>query len=185
MTTSTITSVTLPKQADTFVSLGKTIADTSKKHYGALVKFSALLVETFGADWHAVKASDPTPNGVKLREVKDKLYAQLKAAQHSNPAKVWADLREYAVRQNAIAAVSGAGAEQSEQDGGGEGGEGGKSETSEKTLEQKIAGKLAEIRKMIAKQDIKSALVKKCDQSILRAMMALEPTEAKEEKKAA
>jgi hypothetical protein len=182
MTTSTITSVTLPKQADTFVSLGKTIADTHKKHYGALVKFSALLVETFGADWHSVAASDPTPNGVKLREVKDKLYAQLKAGNHSNPAKVWLDLRGYAVRQNAIAAVSGAGAEQSEQDGVAP--EATPTPTSEKTLEQKIAGKLAEIRKMIAKQDIKSALVKKCDQSILRAMMALEPAQVEEAKAA-
>ena len=180
----TITSVTLPKQADTFVSLGKAIADSHKRHYGALVKFSALLVETFGTAWHAVKASDPTPNGIALRNVKDKLFAQLKAAEHSNPAKVWADLREYAVRQNAIAAVSGQAPEQSEQDGGGEGGEGGKSETSEKTLEQKIAGKLADIRKMISKQDIKSPAVKKCEQAILRAMMALEPAQIEEAKAA-
>jgi len=176
----TITSVTLPKKADTFVSLGKDIADSHKKHYGSLVKFSALLVETFGAEWHAVKASDPTPNGVALREVKDKLFAQLKAAEHSNPAKVWLDLRGYAVRASTPAAVSGAGAEQSEQDGVAPDA----TPTSEKTLEQKIAGKLAEIRKMIAKQDIKSALVKKCDQSILRAMMALEPAQVEEAKAA-
>jgi hypothetical protein len=180
MTTSTINSVTLPKQADTFVSLGKTIADTHKKHYGALVKFSALLVEKFGADWHSVAASDPTPNGVALREVKDKLYAQLKAGNHTNPAKVWLDLRGYAVRASTPAAVSGAGAEQSEQDGVAPSA----TPTSEKTLEQKIAGKLAEIRKMIAKQDIKSALVKKCDQSILRDMMALEPAQVEEAKAA-
>ena len=171
MTTSTITAVNLPKQVDTFVSLGKTIADSHKKHYGALVKFSALLVETFGADWHTVKASDATPNGIALREVKDKLFAQLKAADHTNPSKVWADLREYAVRQNAIAATSGQAPDQSEQDGGAPE----VTAATEKTLEQKIASKLADIRKMIAKQDIKSPAVKKCEHSILRAMMALEP----------
>ena len=176
----TITSVTLPKQADTFVSLGKAIADSHKRHYGALIKFSALLVENFGADWHAVKASDPTPNGVKLREVKDKLFAQLKAAEHSNPAKVWLDLRGYAVRASAPAAVSGAGAEQSEQDSVAPNA----TPTSEKTLEQKIADKLADIRKMISKQDIKSPAVKKCEQAILRAMMALEPAQIEEAKAA-
>jgi len=93
------------------------IADASASVYGAKIRYAESLNLSFGVTLSAVEVTDLGGNVVDLQpEVsgwfdvehgttgeaakpilaeKDALYAVLKASKHSNPSKVWADVRAY------------------------------------------------------------------------------------------
>jgi hypothetical protein len=64
--------------------------------YGANVEYAkALNLKFDGFDWFAVSHTDSTDEGKAVRKEKTIFFDGLKAGKHSNPSKVWKDVRDY------------------------------------------------------------------------------------------
>ena len=64
--------------------------------YGANVEYAKALNLKFDSfDWFAVSHTDSTDEGKAVRKEKTIFFDGLKAGKHSNPSKVWKDVRDY------------------------------------------------------------------------------------------
>lgn len=87
-----ITTVT----ADDMLVLRKEVAEAGVRQYGAERKYALALCEVLPAEWYDVEHSDTTDEAKVTHAEKQALYAELKAAKHTNPSTVWARVRKYA-----------------------------------------------------------------------------------------
>jgi hypothetical protein len=64
--------------------------------YGANVEYAKALNLKFDSfDWFAVSHTDSSDEGKAVRKEKTTFFEGLKAGKHSNPSKVWKDVRDY------------------------------------------------------------------------------------------
>ena len=80
-------------------ALRHNVAAAQSRAYGANVEYAAELNKVFAAfstDWFDLSHTDTSAEGKLVRAEKEALFGELKAEKHSNPSKVWADIRKYA-----------------------------------------------------------------------------------------
>jgi hypothetical protein len=63
--------------------------------YGANVEYAKALNLKFEFDWFNVSHTDSSDEGKAVRKEKELFFVGLKAGKHSNPSKVWKDVRDY------------------------------------------------------------------------------------------
>ena len=85
------------------VTLRQKVADSQASAYGAMIGYSGFLNKQWKEDWfdlEYVDLRDGTSELAKKVRIEQKaLYAVLKASKHTNPSKVWSDVRKYAKRE--------------------------------------------------------------------------------------
>jgi hypothetical protein len=70
--------------------------EAQQSSYGANVEYAkALNLKFEGFDWFEVSHTDSTDEGKAVRKEKELFFVGLKAIGHSNPSKVWKDVRGY------------------------------------------------------------------------------------------
>jgi len=69
--------------------------DAQASTYGANVEYASLLNCKWGFDWFELKHTDSSDEGKAVRKEKELFFEGLKAIAHSNPSKVWKDVRDY------------------------------------------------------------------------------------------
>jgi hypothetical protein len=74
------------------------VAEASRGAYGAKVKYAGLLNQNWAFDWFELKHNDSSDEGKAVRKEQKAFYDILKGEEHSNPHKIWADIRKYAKR---------------------------------------------------------------------------------------
>jgi len=72
------------------------VAEGLRGAYGAKVAYAGLLNQKWEFDWFELKHNDSSDEGKAVRKEKEAFYEVLKGEQHSNPHKVWGDVRGYA-----------------------------------------------------------------------------------------
>jgi hypothetical protein len=72
------------------------VVESARGSYGAQVRLASLLNHKYEFNWFDVSHTDTTDEGKQVRKDKETLFAKLKAIDHSNPSKIWADVRKYA-----------------------------------------------------------------------------------------
>lgn len=81
---------------DALASLRHAVAESVASSYGAMRKYAEALCDTLPAEWYLVEHSDTSDKAKPVHAEKKALFAELKAAQHSNPSTIWARVRKYA-----------------------------------------------------------------------------------------
>ena len=79
--------------------LRKRSAQGMASAYGANVEYAAELNKVFAGfsvDWFELSHTDTSAEGKAVRAEKTAYFEELKAVKHSNPSKVWGDIRKYA-----------------------------------------------------------------------------------------
>jgi hypothetical protein len=69
--------------------------DAQASTYGANKEYAKALNLKFEFDWFAVSHTDSSDEGKAVRKEKELFFVGLKAVGHSNPSKVWKDVRDY------------------------------------------------------------------------------------------
>jgi hypothetical protein len=69
--------------------------DAQASTYGANVEYASLLNTKWEFDWFELKHTDSSDEGKAVRKEKELFFVALKAIDHSNPSKVWKDVRDY------------------------------------------------------------------------------------------
>lgn len=70
--------------------------DAQASTYGANVEYAKALNQKWeGFDWFEVSHNDSSDEGKAVRKEKTLFFDGLKAVGHSNPSKVWKDVRDY------------------------------------------------------------------------------------------
>ena len=87
--------------------------------YGANVEYAKALNLKFDSfDWFAVSHTDSSDEGKAVRKEKTIFFDGLKAGKHSNPSKVWKDVRDYGLESRygkpVVSSEEGAEGEQTE-----------------------------------------------------------------------
>ena len=82
--------VTLPLSV---IEARKNVVAAESKSYGARIHYAAELNNMAGVAWYR----DGAEKIISVETEKSNLYADLKAIQHSNPSKVWGDIKKYAL----------------------------------------------------------------------------------------
>jgi hypothetical protein len=72
------------------------VVDSVKGSYGSQVRLASLLNQKYEFNWFDVSHTDTSDEGKQVRKDKETLFEKLKAIDHSNPSKIWADVRKYA-----------------------------------------------------------------------------------------
>ena len=72
------------------------VVESARGSYGAQVRLASLLNMKYEFDWFEVKHTDSSDEGKQVRKDKETLFEKLKSIDHSNPSKIWADVRKYA-----------------------------------------------------------------------------------------
>jgi hypothetical protein len=71
------------------------VVESERGGYGAKKKYASLLNQKFEFNWFDVKHTDITDEGKAVRKEKDVFLGELKKIAHSNPSKIWKDVRNY------------------------------------------------------------------------------------------
>jgi len=79
------------------------LALQSTRAHGAMVIYAACLSKAFGNDWVKIPMAGMVSDNeqvtrLAIKEEQKALYALLASRKHSNPSKVWGDVRRYATR---------------------------------------------------------------------------------------
>ncbi len=82
--------VTLPLSV---IEARKNVVAAESKSYGARIHYASELNNMAAAAWYR----DGAEKIISIETEKSNLYADLKAIQHSNPSKVWGDIKKYAL----------------------------------------------------------------------------------------
>jgi hypothetical protein len=69
--------------------------DALASTYGANVEYAGALNLKFEFDWFEVSHTDSSDEGKAVRKEKELFFVGLKEIGHSNPSKVWKDVRDY------------------------------------------------------------------------------------------
>ena len=75
--------------------------DSLSSNYGAGRVYAATLVGLLGTQWITMAHDHKGPEGDAMRAERDALYADLKAAGHSNPSVKWKQIKGYAAELTA------------------------------------------------------------------------------------
>jgi hypothetical protein len=71
------------------------VAESQLRQYGAERDYAKTLNDVFKFNWFEFEASDTSDEGKVIKTEKKALYAELKAANHTNPSTVWARVKKY------------------------------------------------------------------------------------------
>jgi len=71
------------------------VTDSLRGSFGAQKRYASLLNQKFEFNWFEVTHTDITDEGKAVRKEKDVFFNELKAINHSNPSKIWKDVRNY------------------------------------------------------------------------------------------
>lgn len=72
------------------------VVESARGSYGAQVRLASLLNMKYEFNWFDIKHTDTSDEGKQVRKDKETLFEKLKSINHSNPSKIWADVRKYA-----------------------------------------------------------------------------------------
>jgi hypothetical protein len=146
------------------------VAEASRGAYGAKVAYAGLLNQKWDFDWFELQHNDSSDEGKAVRKEKEAFYEILKGDKHSNPHKIWGDIRKYAKadRYPAPPVIEGA-------DGGeGEGGEQGSDNAKHNRSPQlRNLEELTALFKFNRRQDSLSDELKQCQAYIAKALESL------------
>jgi hypothetical protein len=73
----------------------KAVTESLRGSFGAQKRYASLLNQKFEFNWFEVKHTDITDEGKAVRKEKEVFFTELKAINHSNPSKIWKDVRNY------------------------------------------------------------------------------------------
>lgn len=71
------------------------VTEALRGGFGAQKRYASLLNQKFQFNWFDVKHTDITDEGKAVRKEKDIFLGELKKIKHSNPSKIWKDVRNY------------------------------------------------------------------------------------------
>ena len=145
------------------------VAEGLRGAYGAKVAYAGLLNQKWASfDWFELQHNDSSDEGKAVRKEKEAFYEVLKGEQHSNPHKIWGDIRKYAKTDRyGKPVVDG---EQGEGEGGEQGSDNAKHNRSPqlRNLEE-----LTALFKFNRRQDSLSDELKQCQAYIAKALESL------------
>jgi hypothetical protein len=95
MTNVNITPAVNTKPAD-LDTLRHNVAESVASSYGAMRTYAEALCSVLPAEWYLVEHNDSSDTAKPVHAEKKALFAELKAAKHSNPSTIWARVRKYA-----------------------------------------------------------------------------------------
>lgn len=95
MSTSAKVRATTTAQTIDLVTLRTNVAESETRAYGAKREYAEALNTLWSFDWFAIQYGDTTDEGKAVRAEQVTFYEVLKAAKHSNPSKVWGDVKRY------------------------------------------------------------------------------------------
>ena len=72
------------------------VTDSLRGSFGAQKRYASLLNQKFEFEWFEVKHTDVSDEGKQVRKEKEIFFGELKKINHSNPSKIWKDVRDYA-----------------------------------------------------------------------------------------
>ena len=72
------------------------VVESARGSYGSQVRLASLLNQKYEFDWFEIKHTDTSDEGKQVRKDKETLFGKLKGINHSNPSKIWKDVRDYA-----------------------------------------------------------------------------------------
>ena len=75
------------------------VAEAVKRAYGAERNYAKALNQIFSFNWFDFEANDTSDEAKLVKTEKTLLYADLKAAEHTNPSTVWARIRKYGAEE--------------------------------------------------------------------------------------
>jgi hypothetical protein len=95
MSTSAKVRATTTAQTIDLVTLRANVAESETRAYGAKREYAEALNTCWSFDWFAIEYGDTTDEGKAVRAEQVAFYEVLKTAKHSNPSKVWGDVKRY------------------------------------------------------------------------------------------
>jgi hypothetical protein len=150
------------------LTLRSNVAEAVKRAYGAERAYAVALNSTFGFEWFEIEASDTSDNGKTVKAEKGLLYADLKAAEHTNPSTVWARIRKYGKEERHGKPEAGEGGEAGEGESESEGAGNKPRDAVTRNLEE-----LLDLYKFNNRQEGLPAKVADAQKFIAQALMAL------------
>ena len=88
--------VVAPAAESAIDTLRANVAEANVRAYGAEREYGIALCSVLPAEWYLVEHKDTSDSAKLVHAEKGKLFAVLKAANHTNPSTVWARVRKYA-----------------------------------------------------------------------------------------
>jgi hypothetical protein len=145
------------------------VAEASRGAYGAKVAYAGLLNQKWDFDWFGLQHNDSSDEGKAVRKEKEAFYEILKGDKHSNPHKIWGDIRKYAHTDRYGKPVVGG-----EQGSEGEGGEQGSDNAKHNRSPQlRNLEELTALFKFNRRQESLSDELKQCQAYIAKALESL------------
>jgi len=145
------------------------VAEGLRGAYGAKVAYAGLLNQKWeGFDWFELKHNDSSDEGKAVRKEKEAFYEVLKGEQHSNPHKIWGDIRGYARTERYGKPVV-----EGEQGGEGEGEQGSDNAKHNRSPQLRNLEELTALFKFNRRQDSLSDELKQCQAYIAKALESL------------
>lgn len=146
------------------------VAEGLRGAYGAKVAYAGLLNQKWASfDWFELQHNDSSDEGKAVRKEKEAFYEVLKGEKHSNPHKIWGDIRKYAKTDRYGKPVV-----EGEQGGEGEGGEQGSDNAKHNRSPQlRNLEELTALFKFNRRQDSLSDELKQCQAYIAKALESL------------
>jgi hypothetical protein len=95
MSTSAKVRATTTAQTIDLVTLRTNVAESETRAYGAKREYAKGLNTLWSFDWFAIQYGDTTDEGKAVRAEQVAFYEVLKTAGHTNPSKVWGDIKRY------------------------------------------------------------------------------------------
>jgi len=147
------------------------VAEGLRGAYGAKVKYAGLLNQKWDFDWFELQHNDSSDEGKAVRKEKEAFYEVLKGEQHSNPHKIWGDIRKYAKtdRYPAPPVIEG----EQGGEGEGEGEQGSDNAKHNRSPQLRNLEELTALFKFNRRQDSLSDELKQCQAYIAKALESL------------
>ncbi len=146
------------------------VAEGLRGAYGAKVEYAKLLNQKWSSfDWFELAHNDSSDEGKAVRKEKEAFYEVLKGEKHSNPHKIWGDIRKYAETDRYGKPVV-----EGEQGGEGEGGgQGSDNAKHNRSPQLRNLEELTALFKFNRRQDSLSDELKQCQAYIAKALESL------------
>jgi hypothetical protein len=145
------------------------VAEGLRGAYGAKVAYASLLNQKWASfDWFDLKHNDSSDEGKAVRKEKEAFYEVLKGEKHSNPHKIWGDIRGYAHTQRYGKPVV-----DGEQGDGEQGEQGSDNAKHNRSPQLRNLEELTALFKFNRRQDSLSEELKQCQAYIAKALEAL------------
>ena len=139
------------------------VAEAVKRAYGAERNYAKALNQIFSFNWFDFEANDTSDEAKLVKAEKTLLYADLKAAEHTNPSTVWARIRKYGAEERYPAEDT-------------EGAEGGEAEGNGNNQRDPLTRNIEELMnlyKFNKRQDSLPAKIVEAQKGIAQALIAL------------